>query len=328
MSDGDGIEEAFDGALRTSIAVASRVAERLMRMREEAARRAEAASVQQAREYQARLEAERAVARAELAPVHEASWWDRAGTEDIARAYETATVWSVDDEEARRAGDRIREEMQARYGVDVGSPGADPTAVRDALAMADGERDLASAERTRAVEEQAEAQQLLERAERVDERAEQEHREVIPTLEADELCESAAREWDSSERREAHAAELEGKASKESIDAWKQADSDNAKHPRETVRRASGSTPKARRTRAGGDRERQRGRGAETVKHDEGRQWPPLIGCAQRGAPRRNNTTQQNVTPRLDRCSSLAPVSPCSLINPDCLLLASFEIPV
>ncbi len=261
MSDGDGVEEAFDGGLRTGLAVASRLAEQAGRIREESARRAEAGSMQQAREYQARFDAERLVARAELAPVHEASWWDRAGAKDISRAYETATVWSSNDEDARRASDRLREEVQARYGIDVANPGGDPATVRDALARAEADRRHADVERNRAAEEQAEAHRLLEHADRVDAQAEREHAEQIPTDEAVELRDKAAEEWDTAERREAHANSVEGKASKESIDAWKQADSDNAKHPREAVRRAGGSTPKARKTRADGDREMQRGRG-------------------------------------------------------------------
>ncbi len=72
---------------------------------------------------------------------------------------------------------------------------------------------------------------------------------------------AAALGWHSAERREAHASALGGTASKESIDAWKQADSDNSRHPREAVRRTGGARPEARKTRAGGDREMQRSRG-------------------------------------------------------------------
>lgn len=67
--------------------------------------------------------------------------------------------------------------------------------------------------------------------------------------------------WDSAERSQAHAASLDGKANAEAISAWRQADSDNAKHPREAVRRAGGKSPKARKSRHGGDREMQCGRG-------------------------------------------------------------------
>lgn len=187
MSEGDGVEDALDGALRTSLAVAGRLAEQLMRIREESARRAEASSLQQAREYQAWFDAERAVARAELPPVHEASWWDRTGTADISRAYETATVWSLHDEEARRASDCTYEEVRARYGIDVGNPGADLSAVRVALARVEADRQPVDDERNRADEEQAEAHRLLEHADRVDEISEREHSEPSPARDADEL---------------------------------------------------------------------------------------------------------------------------------------------
>ncbi|WP_401001072.1 hypothetical protein [Agromyces sp. GXQ0307] len=258
MSDSDGIEEAFEGALRTSLAVAGRLGEQLARMREEALRRAEARSLQEARELQGRFDAERAAARAELAPVHEASWWDRAGTENIARAYETATTWSKHDDDARRANERIREEVRARYGVDVDRTGADPAAVREALARVDADRNLADAERSRADEERAEAARLLEHADRVDAAADRDQDATATPVDAREGAEV---EWDSAERRDAHAATLDGKANAEAINAWRQADSDNAKHPREAVRRAGGKSPKARKSRPGGDREMQRGRG-------------------------------------------------------------------
>lgn len=154
-----------------------------------------------------------------------------------------------------RSSGRVHHEHWKR----AGNPGADPATVRDALPGAEADRQLADLERNRAAEEQAEAHRLLEHPDRVDARAERQHDERTPTDEAAELRDRAVGEWDSAERREADASSLEGTASKESIDAWKQADSDHAKHPREAVRRAGGSTPKARKTRAGGDREMQRG---------------------------------------------------------------------
>lgn len=260
MSDSDGIEEAFEGALRTSLAVAGRLGEQLARMREEALRRAEARSLQEARELQTRFDAERSAARAELAPVHEASWWDRAGAENIARAYETATTWSDHDDDARRASDRIREEVQARYGINVDQTGADPAAVREALARVEADRSLADSERSRAYEERAEAARLLEHADRVDAAAERDQDAPTSPAEAADAREGAEVEWDSAARRDEHAASLDGKANAEAINAWKQADSDNAKHPREAVRRAGGKSPKARKSRPGGDLEMQRGR--------------------------------------------------------------------
>lgn len=263
MPDTDGIEEAFEGALRTSLAVASRSVEQLLRLREEHARRAEAGTLQEARELQARLDAERLAARAQLAPVHEQSWWERAGVDDIARAYETAHLWAGQDSEAAAAANRIRVEVATRYGVDYAYPGAPVAAVHGVLTQVEAERDAAAAERGTAAEEREDARRLLEHAERVDRDAETDR---LAGQLGDEPPAAAAREgaeelWDSAERRERHAAGMEGRASADAVEAWKQADTDNARHPREAVRRASGTAPKARRGRAGGDRELQRGRG-------------------------------------------------------------------
>ncbi len=74
----DDIEGAIEGTLRTMVAAAGRMGERLARMREDAARRAEAQDTQRAREYQAQLEQERATAPPQLRPVNEPVWWDRA----------------------------------------------------------------------------------------------------------------------------------------------------------------------------------------------------------------------------------------------------------
>jgi hypothetical protein len=59
----DGIEDAFEGQLRIGITAAGRVGEMIARAREESARRAQAASEQQARELASRFEAEKQLAR-------------------------------------------------------------------------------------------------------------------------------------------------------------------------------------------------------------------------------------------------------------------------
>ena len=97
----DGIEEAFEGTLRVAVTAAARIGEQLARAREQYLVRARAQGEQAARDYAARLEAERAAARAELAVVYRAEWWDRAGVDDIARAYTTAAPRLVADSEAR-----------------------------------------------------------------------------------------------------------------------------------------------------------------------------------------------------------------------------------
>ncbi|MEC5201121.1 hypothetical protein RCH21_003377, partial [Arthrobacter sp. PL16] len=141
----DGIEEAFEGQLRVLVTAAGQIAERMARAREDALRRAQAASEQEARELQSRFAAEQRAARAEMSNVHRAEWWDRATPEQIGHTYQVARAWSKEEPEAVRAEQRMRDELRTRYSVDVENAGADPEAVRQAV-----QRELARSEHDRA----------------------------------------------------------------------------------------------------------------------------------------------------------------------------------
>lgn len=236
MSESDGIDEAIEGQLRLLLTTAGQIGERLARLREESARRAEAASLQETRELRTRIEAEKRLALTDLGNVHRAEWWDRAEPHHIANAYENARAWSGEAPEAAHAEHRIRDEVRSRYGIDVQNTGADPAAVQAALTRAAADRGNAGAERSRAAREAAEAHQLTQEGERSDRDA-QEHRgsTAHPTeglsserdhgaenkqssdertaaereqAHADGTHAAAAPEYDSAERREATAADL------------------------------------------------------------------------------------------------------------------------
>jgi hypothetical protein len=168
MSESDGIEEAIEGMTRVGLTVAGRLGEQLARTREQELRRAQAAEEQQARELQARFDAERAAARAQLAPVMDNRWWDTASGRDIERVHEAATAWKDHDPAARDAAEAIRDQVQRRYGLDVDNLGADETAVAAALAKAERDRDQAQSERIAGRDENAQAVQLLAEADRED----------------------------------------------------------------------------------------------------------------------------------------------------------------
>src|SRR6478752_1166269 len=159
MSESDGIEEAIEGMSRVGLTVAGRLGEQLASTREQELRRAQAAEQQQARELQARYDAERAAARAQLAPVMDNRWWDTASGRDIERVHETATAWKDHDPAARNAAETIRDQVQQRYGLDVNNLGADETSVATALAKAERDRDQADKERGTGSEENAQAAQ-------------------------------------------------------------------------------------------------------------------------------------------------------------------------
>uniref|UniRef100_UPI0032164DEE hypothetical protein n=1 Tax=uncultured Arthrobacter sp. TaxID=114050 RepID=UPI0032164DEE len=168
MNDSDGIEEAIEGMSRVGLTVAGRLGEQLARTREQELRRAQAAEEQHARELQARFDAERAAARAQLAPVLDNRWWDTANGRDIERVHETATAWKDHDPAARDAAEIIRDQMQRRYGLDVNNLGADEASVAEALARAERDREQAEKEHRAGHDENGQAVQLLAEADRED----------------------------------------------------------------------------------------------------------------------------------------------------------------
>ena len=168
MSESDGIDEALEGMSRVALTVAGRLGEQLARAREQELRRAQAAEEQQARELQARFDAERAAARAQLAPVMDNLWWDTATGRDVERAHEAATAWKDHDPAARDAAEVIRDQVQRRYGLDVDNLGANEATVAEALAKAERDREQAEQEHRAGRDENAQAVQLLAEADRED----------------------------------------------------------------------------------------------------------------------------------------------------------------
>jgi len=247
MTESDGIEEAIEGMSRVGLTVAGRLGEQLARAREQELRRAQAAEEQQARELQARFDAERAAARAQLAPVTDNRWWDTASGRDVERVHETATAWKEHDPAARDAAEVIRDQVQRRYGLDVDILGADDASVAEALAKAERAREQAEQERRAGRNENAEAAQLLAEADREDRDRERDVTELNQRPES--LAEEAGLNHDSAERRQELAASLEGVADREAVQARLSADQDQATPPSAAVAKAPGRNPKARKTR-------------------------------------------------------------------------------
>jgi colicin import membrane protein len=247
MSESDGIEEAIEGMSRVGLTVAGRLGEQLARASEQELRRAQAAEEQQARELQARFDAERAAARAQLAPVVDNRWWDTATGRDIERMHETATAWKDHDPAARDAAEVIRDQAQRRYGLDVDNLGADEASVAEAPAIAEREREQAEQERRSGRGENAQASQLLAEADREDRDREQEVTEENQRPEA--LREEAGTRYDSTERRQELAASLEGVADREAVQARLSADQDQGTPPNAAVAKGPGRNPRARKTR-------------------------------------------------------------------------------
>jgi hypothetical protein len=220
MSEADGMEDAVDGAMRTGLMVAARIGEQLARMREQEQRTIAAAEEQRARELQERFDAQRAAARAQLAPISREDWWDKATPEMIQRVHETATTWKAYDPEAAHASDEIREQVQSRYGIDVNNTGADEASVSKALARAQQARSEAESERTKAsaaLTDEVVAGVAVAGANRQD---------------RDNRSEPA---WDSAERRQRLAESLEGKGDRETVNSRLLADKHQGTHPSAAV---------------------------------------------------------------------------------------------
>ncbi len=274
--DTDGVGETFDDSLRIALTIAAQFGERIARLREQLARQREAGAVQETRELQARFDAERGAARASLAPIQQAEWWDQASPDDIAGMHETATAWRDVDDGARDARDTIKREVQDRYGIDVDAPGPDPTVVAAALRDAERDRADAAAERQRAGEDLTISQLLFAHADRLDRDVQDGAEREWTLADLDEFSSrdgdgeagtdqertatgSGELAYDSSERRERFAASLEGTADQKTINARILADGENAKHPREAVLAQSGKAAKPRRNIRSGVQQRDRG---------------------------------------------------------------------
>ncbi|MDR6623486.1 hypothetical protein [Sinomonas atrocyanea] len=247
MGESDGIEEAVEGMLRVGLTVAGRLGEQLARAREQELRRAQAAEEQQARELQARFDAERAAARAQLAPVMDNRWWDTANGRDIERVHEAATAWKDHDPTAASASEVIREQVQRRYGLDVDNLGADGASVAAAMAEAERDREQAEQERRTGRAETVQAVELMAEADREARDRQQDTDEENQRPEA--LADEASLKYDSAERRQELADSLEGISDREAVQARLTADQDQATPPTAAVARAPGRNPKARKPR-------------------------------------------------------------------------------
>lgn len=278
----DGIGEAFDSQLRVLLTIAAQFGEKISRLREELSRKHEAEAVKESRELQARFDAERSSARASFAPVQQSHWWDQATPEDIANVHETAIAWRAYDDQARQAGDRIRHEVKERYGIDVDAPGADSILLSTTLREAEIERAGVTRDRQKADEELTASQQLIVDANRHESESndwanldldgadmaeldepvavDSAHVNAVEADDESQLSRDAGEAaYDSAERRNLFAASLEGKADQKTIDAWKVADSDQAKHPREAVTTRPGRASKTHRSGASTGQQRERG---------------------------------------------------------------------
>ena len=150
----DGVDDAIRDRMRVALTVAARGAEALSRAAERAARDRQASTEQQARGLRQQFDAQRTAAVAALDPVRQDGWWDRASPAHVADAWQTAHAWRAHDPRADAAAQRIRDQVQRRYGVDVDQLQADRTAVVGAVAQRSDSRSQAQEAPSRATVDQ------------------------------------------------------------------------------------------------------------------------------------------------------------------------------
>jgi hypothetical protein len=224
MSESDGIDDAVEGGLRAGLMAAARIGEQLARMREQEQLRIQQAEEQLARELQDRFNASQAAARAQLEPVSRDDWWEKATAAMIERAHETATAWKSYDPVAAEHAERIRDQVQQRYRIDVNNTGAGEHEIAAAVDRAQQARGQAENERSNAAA--ARGDEVLASA-------------AVAAANRDDRGRANAAEepaYDSAERRRALAAGLEGNSDREAVHARLVADKHQATPPSAAVR--------------------------------------------------------------------------------------------
>ncbi|MEX0153808.1 hypothetical protein [Microbacterium sp. LMI1-1-1.1] len=264
VDESDGISEAFEEQLRVAVTAGGRVGEIIARQREKAARRAQAASQQHARELASRFDAERQSARAQLSVVHRNEWWEHATPKQIGATLATARAWGGEDPEAMRAEGRMREELRTRYGLNAHQAGGDPQAVGAAV-DAELSRRQSETKQQHGTSEETKAALLMREADRADRQADTTGERVRDVLagsdertQAREEAQSyqraatsarvaAGSTYDSVERRKIEASKLHAQGVEgEAVAARMSADLGNAKPATEAVKGTPGVGVRAR----------------------------------------------------------------------------------
>lgn len=241
MSETDGVDETFDQTMHLALTAAARAGETVARMREESHRRDTTRADGERAQLETRFAAEQQASVARLDVVRDPQWWDKASREDVVATWQLAHTWR-ENPAAARAIDRMRQEVKTRYGADVGTD-SDGRQVDGLLAQASADRYRSSEERNRAQQEQAEANRIVAQADRADRTQEG----VTPASEPERVEAQAEATYDSAERRQQRADELErAGVDKETAAGVVRADAGQGRPATGAVRRVNAKGPSAR----------------------------------------------------------------------------------
>lgn len=235
------------------------------------------------RDAMRQFDAQRDAVRADVAATGDAHWWESATPEQVASTYEKAAAWEAVDPEVARSAERMRAELRDRYGVENADAG--PSALRDAVERDQRTRGDAAHQRSEAGVDAAQAGAYVAAADRLDREGDRRDREQYERdqelatradvddplglassglgdgidadqrrgdgsaehAEADADRDAADDSYDSAERREAWAADMEANGlTEDQVQGRIAADRNQATHPRQAVQ------AKPRTSKAGG----------------------------------------------------------------------------
>ncbi len=278
----DGIEEALAGVVRLTVTAGARLGSELARAREARLRELRRTDEREASRLADRFEAEKRVTAAELAQVHQADWWECADPARIGQTYATARAWAPAAPEAAHAERKMREEVLARYGVDIDR--IDPRSVNAEVEgwrqrLEEQRRHDADRQRTTETAERAEASTLLDQAAREDRRGD--------ASRDDQRAEATVgNPWlDLDQRRDGEAEELQVRAAEDRGSA-----SDSETRGEQAAAKANQVYDSAERRAADARAMEARGVNPEVaqsrMRADTGRAQPATLATAQAGRSR------------------------------------------
>lgn len=250
----DGAHDLNRSLTRTALALGGRLGEILARQRAEHQDQMLRAAAAERRRLQERFEAERAVMRTELAPVHQDRFWEAATPEQVGERYAQARHWEAFDDMARASRQRMEHEITTRYDlspeeylsrISPPQPGPGQSAERRSGPGQEGAAQVAETERLAAAVARGDAQN---------------------DLDTQTAAAAAGDLWDSAARREEMAENLRSRfggtpAGRDGTEAVLAADRDNGTHPVRAVQEPGGAATGRKFAGRGQDRTRELGRG-------------------------------------------------------------------
>jgi hypothetical protein len=137
----DPAQETMSKVSRVAVTAASMAVQAIAKQREQRARELAEAEADRTKELQSRWDSERAAAQVQLSTADDA-WLVRASPEEVAEAWQTATVWAEFEPDAfADTESRLAAEIERRYGIDPRTAGRDVGGNTHALADAERARE-------------------------------------------------------------------------------------------------------------------------------------------------------------------------------------------